>query len=356
MARFTRIINTIDSHTAGEPTRLVVSGVPPLPGDTMAEKMRYARRELDDLRSRLMLEPRGRQDMYGALLTAPGNPAADFGLVFMNTRQYTTMCGHAVIGATTTVLETGMIMPVEPETEVVFETPVGLVRTVARVEDGRVLDVSFTNTPVFVYALDRRISDPELGELTMDVVYSGGFFALVAAEQISLELIPENARVLGDLGSRLSRVADEQINVRHPEHPFVNVIDAVEFHGPALRNENGVLEARSVAIFGDRTVDRSPCGTGTCARMAVLHARGDLCVGQSFVSESMIGTQFVGQILKETKVGDYDAVVPQVTGRAFLTGFHQFVLDPDDPFPRGFSVAGQDDSPSGTKDDDSNWT
>jgi proline racemase len=304
----------------------------------MAEKMIYARKELDGLRGLIMLEPRGRQDMYGALLTTPVDPKADFGLIFMNTQQYTTMCGHAVIGAATTVVETGMIQAVEPETTVVFETPVGLIDTQVRVQEGRVLDVSFNNAPVFVYQLGARLSDPDLGELLVDIVYSGGFFALVEAERLGLELIPAEASVLADLGARLRRLANAQLQVGHPELSFVTTIDAVEFHGIAERHEDGSLRARNAATFGERTVDRSPCGTGTGARMAVLHARGELVLGQRFISESIVGTRFSGRILEETRIGEYPAIVPRVTGRAYLTGFHQFVLDPDDPFPCGFSL------------------
>lgn len=304
----------------------------------MAEKMIYARRELDGLRGLLMLEPRGRQDMYGALLTAPSNPRADFGLIFMNTQQYTTMCGHAVIGAATTVVEAGMVEAAEPETTVTFDTPVGLVHTRMRIEEGCVREVSFDSTPAFVYQLDTPLSVPDLGTLSVDVVYSGGFFALVEAQQIGLELVPTKANALADLGVCLRRAANDQLTVRHPELPFVTGVDAVEFHDKVARQADGTLRARNVATFGERTIDRSPCGTGTCARMAVLHARGELEIGQRFVSESLIGTHFVGQIVEETRAGDYEAVVCRVAGRAHITGFHQFVLDPDDPFPHGFSL------------------
>ena len=340
MARFTRTISTVDSHTAGEPTRLVVGGLPPLRGNTMAEKMVYARNELDGLRGLLMLEPRGRRDMYGALLTAPADPAADFGLIFANTQQYTTMCGHAVIGAATTVVETGMVQAIEPETTVVFDTPVGLVHTQVHVQDGCVLEVTFDNTPAFVYQLDACLLTPDLGELPVDIVYSGGFFVLIEAERVGLELAPTNARALAEMGAHLRRLANDQLSVQHPELPFVTTIDAVEFHDPAEREADGTLHARNVATFGECTVDRSPCGTGAGARMAVLCARGELKVGQWFVSESVIGTCFKGQIVGETHVGEFPAIVSQVTGRAYLTGLHQFVLDPEDPFPRGFSLPG----------------
>jgi proline racemase/trans-L-3-hydroxyproline dehydratase len=304
----------------------------------MAEKMRYARRELDGLRGLLMHEPRGRQDMYGALLTAPCDPGADYGLVFMNTQQYTTMCGHATIGAATMVIETGMVQPEEPETVVVFDTPVGPVETIGEVRDGQVVRVSFRNAPVFVYELGVILSLPDIGQLPVDVVYSGGFFVLVEARLVGLDLVPEHAGLLGDMGARLCQAANEQLSVRHPDLAYVNTIDAVEFHEPEELWQDGTLFARNVTTFGERTVDRSPCGTGTCARMATLHAKGKLAIGQEFVSESIIGTRFHGTIEGATRVGGFDAIVPSVRGRAYITGYHQFVLDPADPFPRGFSL------------------
>jgi proline racemase len=336
MAQFKCIISTIDSHTAGEPTRLVIGGMPSLPGATMAEKMAYARNKLDHLRRLLLLEPRGRQDMYGAVLTTPTDPQADFGLIFMNTQQYTTMCGHAVIGAATTLVETGMVKAVEPETTVTFDTPVGLVRTRILIEAGCVRDVSFDNTPVFAYQLDAHLSVPDLGDVIADIVYSGGFFALVKAQRTGLELVPANVEALINLGIRIRDAAQSQLSVRHPELPFTNLIDCVEFCSPAKRQADGSLHARNTVILGNRTIDRSPCGTGTCARMAVLHARGELKLGERFVSESIIGTRFIGQIVGETHVGELKAILPRVAGRAYLTGLHQFVLDPDDPFPSGF--------------------
>ncbi len=336
MVHFSRVISTIDSHTAGEPTRVVVGGLPSLPGATMAEKMVYARSKLDGLRRLLLLEPRGRQDMYGAVLTSPTDPAADYGLIFMNTQQYTTMCGHAVIGVATTLVETGMVEAIAPETTVTFDTPVGLVHTRIQIEKDRVREVSFDNTPVFVNQLDACLSVPDLGEVTADIVYSGGFFALVKAQRTGLEIVPANAEALINLGIRIRDAANAQLSVRHPEQTFTNLIDCVEFCGPAERKAEGALHTRNTVILGNRTIDRSPCGTGTCAKMAVLHARGELKLGEGFISESIIGTRFMGQIVGETHVGEYKAILPRVAGRAHLTGLHQFVLDPEDPFPHGF--------------------
>jgi proline racemase len=312
----------------------------------MAEKLAYAREELDGLRGLLMLEPRGRQDMYGALLTSPCDLAADFGLILMNTQQYTTMCGHAVIGAATTVVETGMVPDDAPpagsgELSIVFDTPVGLVPARCEISDGQVLRVSFQSTPVFVYEQAASISQPDLGSLSVDVVYSGGFFALVDAQGLDLDLVPRNAEALAQLGAYLRQAANSQLQVRHPEQHHVTTIDGVEFHGPVQPQADGSLLARNVASFGDRTIDRSPCGTGTCARMALLHASGELVVGQRFVSESIIGTRFEGRIVEQTQLGERQAIIAQVSGRAHLTGFHQFVLDPDDPFPSGFALDSQ---------------
>ena len=347
MARFVRTVSTIDSHTAGEPTRLVAGGIRSIPGATMAEKLAFARREMDGLRGLLMNEPRGRQDMYGALLTEPSNPAADFGLIFLNTQQYTTMCGHAVIGTATSIIETGMLPDRElpdgsGERSVLFDTPVGLVPARCLVDGVRVLAVSFQNTPAFVYERGASVSLPDLGFVSVDVVYSGGFFALVDVRRFGIELVPRNADALAQLGVDLRRAANAQLQVRHPEQRLVTTIDGVEFHEPVQRLPDGSLLARTVASFGDRTIDRSPCGTGTCARMALLHLGGELEVGQHFASESIISTRFTGRILKETSVADFPAVVSEVTGRAHITGFHRFVLDPDDPFPAGFSLIGQE--------------
>lgn len=281
--------------------------------------------------------------MYGALLTDPCDPAADYGLIFMNTQQYTTMCGHAVIGAATTIIETGMVSAAPlagagGQISLTFDTPVGLVRTQSRVQDGQVREVSFWNAPVFAYQLDAMLSVPELGQVPVDIVYSGGFFALLDAGYTGLELEPRNSEALAQLGLELRRAAASQLQVQHPELAYLTVVDAVEFHEPAVSRADGSLYARNVATFGERTIDRSPCGTGTCARMAALYARGELAIGQRFISESIIGTRFVGRIVDETQVGSFQAIVPEVSGRAYLTGFHQFVLDPDDPFSSGFSL------------------
>lgn len=335
MSTRNRIITTVDSHTAGECTRLVTSGLPPLRGATMAEKLTFAEQELGWLPGFLLLEPRGHKDMFGAILTPPCSDEADIGVVFMDNQGYEPMCGHAVIGAATTVLETGVVGGEEPETVVLLDTPSGLVRAEASMEDGRVTSVSFVNVPAFVYRTGVALQIPEVGELTIDVVFGGLFFAFVDTRQIPFRLTPSNAGPLADLGMRILSAANEAMEVGHPELPDIDRMIDVRFYGDA---RSPGVDGRNVVILGDHMVDRSPCGTGTSAETALRHARGQLDVGGSFVTESIIGTRFRGECVAETAVGDFPAVIPRITGRAHITGYHRFVLDRDDPFPNGFRL------------------
>jgi proline racemase len=349
MAHFTRLITTIDSHTAGECTRLVTSGLPLIPGETMAEKLAYVEENLPWVPGFLLLEPRGHKDMFGAILTPPCSPGADAGVLFIDNQGYEPMCGHAIIGTATTLLETGMASMDETEPLVTLDTPSGLVRARAKTEDGRVVSVAFENVPAFVYRSDVRIQVPEVGTLTIDVVFGGLFFVFVDASQLPIELLPENATRLASLGMRILAVANQEIAVRHPDLPHIDRIIDLRFYvdepgedgrtGPA---GSRTPDSRNVVVLGDHMIDRSPCGTGTSAEAALRHAEGRLGVGESFVTESIIGTQFTGTVVAETTVSSGDesfpAVIPRITGSASITGFHQFVLDPDDPFPDGFRL------------------
>ena len=349
MVRFARMLTTIDSHTAGESTRLVTSGLPPIPGETMAQKLAYAEEQMAWVPGFTLLEPRGHRDMFGAVLTPPCRPEAEFGVLFMDNRGYEPMCGHAIIGTVTTVLETGMLEASEPETLVTLDTASGLVRARARVEDGRVTAVSFQNVPAFVYRSGVALDLPDVGTLTVDVIFGGLFFVLVEVGQLGLELLPSNAPQLADLGMRILTHANREIAVHHPELPHIDKIIDLRFyneieHGEAALGSSGSEGAtsRNVVILGDGMVDRSPCGTGTSAEAALRHAKGRLQVGQSFVTESIIGTRFRGEVVAETTVGDGDqsfpAVIPRITGQAYVTGFHRLVLNPEDPFPQGFHL------------------
>ncbi|MEW6662052.1 MAG: proline racemase family protein [Bacillota bacterium] len=331
--RVKRVVFAVDSHTMGEPTRIVVGGIPHIPGKTMAEKKKYLEKEIDALRTALMLEPRGHRDMFGSILTAPVAEEADLGIVFMDSSGYLNMCGHGTIGAVTVALETGILPANEPETRVVLDTPAGLVRAVARVSGERVASVTVENVPAFMYRKDIKVVLPDQGEITLDISYGGNFFAIVPVEQFGLDIIPENGQILSSLGMKILQAVREQVSVVHPEHPHINSVDLVEFSGKPL---GSMGHARNAVVFGKAQLDRSPCGTGTCAKMASLFAKGQLSLGQEFIHESIIGTTFAGRLLQETKVGDYPAVIPQITGRAFITAIQQFIIDPEDPLRDGF--------------------
>jgi proline racemase len=339
MAQFSKIISTIDSHTAGEGTRLVTGGLPPIKGQTMAQKMAYAEEHLPWGPGLLLLEPRGHKDLFGAILVPPCSPEADLGVLFMDNQGYEPMCGHAVMGIVTTVLETGMAKKVEPDTTLTLDTPAGLVRAYAHLQDGQVTGVSMENVPAFVYRSGVPLDVPGLEPLTVDILFGGLFFAFVEADQVGLELRPANTGQLTELGMQILAVINDQIPVRHPELPHINKIIDLRFYvEPGYEG----ADSRNVVILGNRMVDRSPCGTGTSAETALRYAQGRLEVGQSFTTESIIGTRFTGQAVAETQIGRppdlFRAVIPKITGQAYLTGFHQFVLSPDDPFPAGFQL------------------
>jgi len=314
---------------------VVVGGFPFVPGDSMAEKMAYLRCELDHLRRMLMLEPRGHADMFGCVLLPPANPEADIGAVFMEGDGYLDMCGHGSIGAVTVALETGLVELEEPFTEVLLDTPAGLVRAGARVEWGAVTDVTVRNVPSFLYREGVEVRPEGCDPVRVDVAFGGNFFALVKAADLGVRLEPGEAARIVEAGMRLKRAVNEAVSVRHPTVPHIRSIELVEIsdeEGP------GGGPPRNAVVFGDGQVDRSPCGTGTCARMAVLHARGMLAPGEEFVHESILGTRFEGRIVEETRVGPYDAVTVEITGRAYLTGLNQFLVDPRDPLGWGFRL------------------
>ncbi|MDT8304290.1 MAG: proline racemase family protein [Anaerolineae bacterium] len=328
---------TVDSHTAGEATRLVVGGLPPIPGDSVAAKRRYVAEHLDHVRLLLTREPRGHRDIFGAIVTAATSADGDFGLIYMDARRYPYMCGHATIGAITTLLEMGWV-PVTPgaaEQEVVVDTPSGPVCASARLrwENGavRVASVAMQLMPSFVQATDQTVTVPGVGTFRAELVCVGGTFIMVSADQIAHELSAVNAPALAELGMALIAAGNEQLAVRHPTRPDVNTIDVAEFYAP-----HGSGNSRSAVVYGEAHVDRSPCGTGTAAKLALFHHQGLLAPGDELVSEGLLGTTFIGRIVRETTIGDLPAIVPEIRGSAHITGLHRFVVRPDDPFAEGF--------------------
>lgn len=329
---YARVIQTIDCHAAGEPLRIVTGGLPPLPGETMLARRRYLSKHLDQVRRLLMWEPRGHQDMYGCLVTPPVSPDAQAGVLFMHNQGYSTMCGHGVIGLVTVLIETGQLPAVSPETVVALDTPAGLVRARARIESGRVREVTMRNVPSFVYA-SRTVAVPERGPIPVTVAYGGAFYALIHGPSAGLGDAPGSLRALVSASDVIKASVAASLDVVHPVEPELCDLYGVVTSWPPRR---AGAHRTSLTVFADSQVDRSPCGTCTSALMAALWAAGELDLGEPFVNESLVGTRFVGRLVEETTVGPYPAVVPEVAGQAYLTGFHTFVLDALDPLPEGF--------------------
>lgn len=330
-----RSLNAVDSHTMGEPTRIIVGGLPKIPGKSMAEKKEYLEKNLDEIRTSVMLEPRGHSDMFGSIITTPVNDDSDFGIIFMDGGGYLNMCGHGSIGAITVAIETGMVEVREPYTVVKMDTPAGVVTAKVLVKNGKAKEVSITNVPAFLFKRDIVVDVPEFGKVTMDISFGGSFFAIVNANQLGLKVEPQNSSKLQELGMRIRDAVNEQFNVQHPVMKHINSIDLVEIYDEPSHPD---ADYKNVVIFGQGQVDRSPCGTGTSAKLATLYAKGKLKQGEQFIYESILGTLFKGRILDITNVAEINAITPEITGSAFITGFNHFVIDPDDPVKFGFSL------------------
>ena len=326
-------VHTVDTHTEGESTRVVVGGIPKITGHTMPEKKEWLEKNLDYLRTALMLEPRGHNDMFGAILTEPTVEEADYGIIFMDGGGYLNMCGHGTIGAMTVAVETGMVEVTEPITKIVQEAPAGLIRGEVLVEKAKAKTVSFQNVPSFLYKRDCALELPGYGKIKFDISFGGSFFAIVKAEQVGLSLVPENAEKLKELGIALREIINKEIPVQHPSLPHIHTVDLVEWWS---ETETKGATLRNCVVFGQGQVDRSPCGTGTSAKMATLFAKGELKIGESFYYESILGTIFKGEILGTTKVGEYEAVIPRISGSAYITAFNHFVIEEEDPLKYGF--------------------
>jgi proline racemase len=333
--RFEEKLQVVDAHTMGEFCRILVGGIPEPQGNTMIEKKKWLEENCDYIRTALMLEPRGHHDMFGAILCEPVHEEADFGVVFMETGEFLNMCGHCTIGTVTVVIEAGMIESHEGENEVVLDTPAGIVRTKAMVKNGKVESVTLTNVPSFVYLENQSVTIDEK-EIHFTISFGGSFFALVDTAQLEIGQI--NAKTVPaytNLGMKMLHAINEQIPVQHPELDITSV-DLVEFYGPTPNPDKANM--RNVVIFGDAQADRSPCGTGTSAKLATLHKWGEIGVGEPFVYESFMGSLFKGEIKELTTIGGYDAVVPMVTGSCYLTGVATYLIDGEDPLKYGFLI------------------
>ncbi len=328
-----RTLETIETHAAGEPLRIVVAGFPDLRGRTILAKRRYARLHFDHLRTALMGEPRGHADMYGAVITEPERRDSDLGVLFLHNEGFSAMCGHGIIALTTAVFETKIIKPRSSRPTLRIDTPAGLVVATAHWARGRVAEVTFRNVPSFVFAHDQEVGIAGLGRIRYDVAFGGAFYAFCRAEDLGLRLVPGQVRALIDAGARIKDAVSESLPVHHPESEDLSFLYGTILVGPA---DDPRHHSRNVCIFADGEVDRSPTGTGVSARAALLHFRGEIGLGREFAVESILGTVFKGRAVETAKVGAFPAVVPEVTGSAHIVGLAKWRVDPSDPLRDGF--------------------
>jgi proline racemase len=337
--RFSRMLTVVGCHAEGEVGNVVTGGVGDVPGPTMFDKRVYLEQHRDDIRTLLLREPRGAVTHSTNVVLPSSHPDAQLGYVIMESTEYPAMSGSNTICVATVLLETGMLAAQEPVTDLVLESPAGLIRLRCTVRDGKVTSVRFTNQPAFVYHLGAKVEVPGLGPLSVDVAWGGMAYVLVDAHSAGFALTPDEGRDLCVVGQRIKAAAAEQITAVHPENPAYAGITQTEFTLPAYRDADGVLTARNTVIVSPGRIDRCPCGTGTSARLAVMHARGEIAVGERFVHESIIGSRFDSQVESVTTVGGIDAVVPSVAGQAWITGVSQVGIDPTDPFPDGYTLS-----------------
>ena len=346
-ARLGPAIEAVDAYAAGEHGRVIVGGVSDVPGATMFDKMTWLQGNRDDIRRRMLREPRGYPAANCNLVLPPTDPAADAGYVIMEHVEYPGMSGTNTICVTTVLLETGMLPMTEPVTELTLEAPAGLIRVHAECAGGKVRSVTFRNVPAFATHLDAPVEVPELGTVTVDVAYGGMFYVIADAEPFGFRLTPDEGRDIVRVSEMIKAAAAEQLPVTHPDQPGFTGITIAQLSGPAhdpVNTQRNVVTVSTGKLDWSKpstwtgAIDRSPCGTGTCAKMAVLHAKGQLKLGEDFRHEGILGTVFTGRLMEETRVGDRQAVVPTLSGTAWITGFARYVVDPEDPYPDGFTV------------------
>lgn len=344
--RFRKMITAVDTHS-GEPMRVITGGVVDVPGSSMLEKRKWLETEGDDLRLCMLREPRGYPAVCCNLIVPPTQPGADMGFIVMEQTEYPAMSGGNTISVVTVLLETGILPMHEPVTELVLESPAGLIPVQAQCRDGKVTSVTFTNVAAFATHLDTELNVPHLGKVTVDIAWGGMFYVIADARQFDLELVPDNGGEIARIGAMLRAAANEQLPVAHPDQPEFSNVSISQLSAPASAGDAHARNAVVVAtgeLDWDRpqtwtgAIDRSPCGTGTCAKMATLHARGKLGLGEDFRHEGILGNVYTGRLVEALNMGPYPAVVPTVSGQAWITGFANYVIDPSDPFPNGFTL------------------
>ncbi|MED1797951.1 4-hydroxyproline epimerase [Brevibacillus porteri] len=329
----TRVFTTIDTHTGGNPTRTVISGLPKLTGATMGEKMLQMKDKYDWIRTFLMYEPRGHDVMSGALIVDPCHPDADVGVIYIETGGYLPMCGHDTIGLCTALVETGMIPVTEPVTKLTLDTPAGLVEVDIQVEGGKAKEVSFVNIPAFLYQQDVTVDVEGIGAVTCDIAYGGNFYAITDARKLNLELTPAHASTIVDTAVTIRKAINQAMEIVHPEKPFIRGLTHVEFF---TAPDNPGADVKNTVVVPPGGIDRSPCGTGTSAKLATLFAKGEIGIDEPFVHESIVGSLFTGRVLQVTEEGELPAVITRIAGSAWLMGKHTIFYNPEDELANGF--------------------
>jgi proline racemase len=332
--RSSRVFHAVDSHTEGMPTRVITGGIGAVPGATMSDRRRYFIDNLDHIRRLLMNEPRGHSAMSGAILQPPTRPDADWGVLFIEVSGCLPMCGHGTIGVATVLVETGMVEVREPVTTIRLDTPAGLVTVDVHVGQGSARAVTLRNVPSFTVGLDKIVKISPWGDVAYDMAFGGNFYAIVGLDDLGIPFDRASKERLLEAGLAIMKAINEHDRPVHPQNPDVNGCHHVYLAAP----RSTARHSRHAMVIYPGWFDRSPCGTGTSARMAQLHARGELPLGTDFRNESFIGTHFIGRLVEETEVEGLPAVIPTITGRAWITGMAQYLYDPDDPFPEGFEL------------------
>lgn len=339
MMNFVNYINCIDAHTGGEPLRIITSGLPPIEGNTILEKRDYMLNNYDNLRKLMMLEPRGHSGMYGCIIVEPVTDDGDFGVLFTHNSGLSSMCGHGIIAVTKVAIETGQFPAKEGENIVKIDSPAGRITAYADVKNNKVEQVRFQNVPCFIYKENVEIELEEFGKITGDVVYCGAFYMYVDVAQLgNIEIIEENSDELVRLGVLIENEVNKIMEFNHPTSGVNWLYGSILYTKP--EKQNGFLDTRNICIFAEGQIDRSPTGTGTGGRVALHYAKGEMNKDDILLNRSVINTEMKGKYVKDVKVGEFDAVVTEVSGTAHICGFNQLVLDPEDPLPEGFRVSG----------------
>lgn len=335
--RWSRVLTVVDCHAEGEVGRVITGGVGQVPGTTMFDKKLHLEAEMDAIRRLILFEPRGAVWHNANILLPSNHPEAQMGYVILETTEYPAMSGSNTMCVATVLLETGILPMVEPVTELTLESPAGLIRVRCVCRDGKVTSVRLVNQPAFCYHIDAPVEVDGLGTIPVSVAYGGMTYALVDAAALGFAIEPSEARDLCLLGQQIKTAAAAQLAVAHPDNPAMPGLTNTEFMGP-VRREAGRLVARNTVVVSPGRCDRSPCGTGCSARLALMHAKGEMAPGDTLVHESITGSRFICEIDGLTRVGPYDAVIPAIAGQAWITGLAQIGLDPSDPYPEGFTL------------------